>query len=193
MSDGNKSGRHQRTAAVLACVGAAMLAASFAAVPVYRLICEATGLNGTTQRVSSASSRVSERTITVHFDANTAGGMAWQFGPEQRQMTVRLGETSIGVFRAHNPTDRTITGSATFNVTPEIAGRYFDKIQCFCFDLQTLAAGETAEMQVVFYVDPDIVKEPGAEDIHDITLSYTFFESPQRSSAAAVPVARKGT
>jgi len=166
----------------------AMLGASYAAVPLYKLICRATGINGTTQRVTgNATAKVLDRTVTIHFDANTGAGLAWRFSPDAEQMTVHIGETAMAFFTALNTSDHTITGSATYNVTPEIAGLYFNKIQCFCFNAQTLKAGERAEMPVVFYVDPSIADEAGAKGLHDITLSYTFFEAPNPAvpSAAA--------
>ena len=184
--------RHRLVASVLFAVIAAMIGASYAAVPIYRLICQATGLNGTTQRVAGNASGILDRTVTVHFDANTGAGMPWQFKPLQSSVTVRLGETTMAYFAASNPADHAVSGNATFNVTPEIAGRFFDKIQCFCFSQQTLKAGEHVEMPVVFFVDPALVKEPGAEDIRDITLSYTFFETPEgpAPAVAAAPIAK---
>ena len=184
--------RHRLVSAGLVLAYAAMLGAAYAAVPIYKLICQATGLNGTTQRVGGNGGKILDRTITVHFDANLGAGMPWQFTPVRSAMTVRIGETSMAYFSAYNPTDHTVSGNATYNVTPEIAGRYFDKIQCFCFNQQTLKAGERVEMPVTFYVDPAIVKEPGAEDIGDITLSYTFFETPATGapSAAVTPRAK---
>ncbi len=181
--------RHRLVAAVLFAVFFGMVGAAYAAVPIYRLICAATGLNGTTRRVERNGTQVLDRKITVHFDANTGAGMPWEFKPLQAALTLRIGETSMAYFSAYNPANRSISGNATFNVTPEIAGRYFDKIQCFCFNQQTLTAGERVELPVVFYVDPAIIKEPGAENITDITLSYTFFATPD-GDAPAVAVAR---
>ena len=180
------SWRDGSLAAGLVGVFCAMLGASYAAVPLYKLLCQATGINGTTQRVAgNASVKVLARTITVHFDANTGGAMPWQFKPEAEHISVHVGETTMAYFTAYNPADHAITGSATYNVTPEIAGRYFDKIQCFCFNLQTLKAGEQAEMPVTFYIDPAIANEAGAANIRDITLSYTFFEAPQPAAPSA--------
>jgi cytochrome c oxidase assembly protein subunit 11 len=175
-------------AAALVGVFAVMLGAAYAAVPLYKLICQATGINGTTQRVTgNTAGKVLDRTITIHFDANTGGGLAWQFKPDAESVTVHVGETAMAFFNATNTSSRAITGSATYNVTPEIAGLYFNKIQCFCFNQQTLKAGERAEMPVVFYVDPAIMREHGADGIRDITLSYTFFEAPA-SPAPSVAV-----
>jgi cytochrome c oxidase assembly protein subunit 11 len=186
------AGRHRLVAGVLVAVFAGMVGAAYAAVPIYKLICQATGLNGTTQRVGANGVKILDRKITVHFDSNTGADMPWEFKPLQRDLTVRIGETSMAYFSAYNPTGKTISGNATFNVTPEIAGRFFDKIQCFCFNQQTLKAGERVEMPVVFFVDPAIVTEPGAEDIHDITLSYTFFATPDgpAPAVAASPITK---
>ena len=182
----SKNWRDMAVAAGLVGVFLAMLGASYAAVPLYKLICQATGINGTTQRVASnAAGKVLDRIVTVHFDANTGGGMVWRFKPEAEHMDVHVGETVIAYFTATNPADHTISGSATFNVTPEIAGRYFDKIQCFCFNQQTLKAGETAEMPVTFYIDPAIVNEASADGVRDITLSYTFFQTPTAAPPSA--------
>ena len=177
-------------AAGLVAVFVAMMGAAYAAVPLYKLICAATGINGTTQRVTSNPGKALARTMTIHFDANTGGSMPWHFKPDVEQMTVHVGETTIAYFSAVNPTDHVISGSATYNITPEIAGKYFDKIQCFCFTRQTLKAGERAEMPVIFYVDPAIMNEASANDIKDLTLSYTFFEThaPAAPNAAASTV-----
>jgi len=177
-----------KVAAALVGVFCLMLGASYAAVPLYKFVCAATGINGTTQRVAgNAGGQVLDRMVTVHFDANTGGGMAWEFKPVAEHVTVHIGETTMAYFTAYNPADRTISGSATFNVTPEITGRYFDKIQCFCFNQQTLGPHERAELPVTFYVDPAIVGEHGADNVRDITLSYTFFETqaPAAPTAAA--------
>ena len=191
--------RDLAVAAGLVGVFAVMLGASYAAVPLYKFICKATGINGTTQRVAgNAGGRVLDRTMTIHFDANTGGGLAWQFKPLAEHMTVHVGETAMAYFSATNTSSRAITGSATYNVTPEIAGLYFDKIQCFCFTQQTLNAGEHVEMPVTFYVDPAIANERSADNLRDLTLSYTFFEAPAPAapSAAATgapPVKIKGS
>lgn len=169
--------RHRTSAILLSLAAAAMLGLAFAAVPIYRLVCQATGYGGTTQRVTSGSAVVADKVITVRFDANVAPGMPWEFHPDVPSMDVRIGETVIAYFKAHNPTSARVSGQAVFNVTPEIAGQFFNKLQCFCFTQQTLQAGETTEMPVSFYVDPDILKEPGAEDVNVITLSYTFYRA----------------
>lgn len=181
MIDGEESKastpRHGRLAVLLAFVAFGMLGLAFAAVPLYRLMCQVTGYAGTVQRAAAPSTSQSDRIITIRFDANTANGLAWRFAPERTSMDVRLGENALAFYRAQNTSAAPLSGVATFNVTPEIAGAYFNKIQCFCFDQQTLKAGEAVEMPVSFFVDPALLDEPGGADIKEITLSYTFYPS----------------
>lgn len=160
-----------------ACVAffAGMIGMAYASVPLYRLFCQITGYGGTTQRAETYADRVLDRTITIRFDANTAGGLPWQFQPAAREITGRIGETMQATYKAVNRYNTPTYGRATFNVTPEMAGAYFNKVECFCFTDTTLAPGETLDMPVVFYVDPDIVDVPELKDIRTITLSYTFF------------------
>lgn len=171
------SRRHARVGIVLSLVAAGMLGLAFAAVPLYRLMCQVTGYAGTVQRATAASTSVSDRVVTIRFDANIANGLAWRFEPEKTSIDVKLGENMLAFFRATNTSSAPLSGVATFNVTPEIAGGYFNKVQCFCFDQQTLKAGETVEMPVSFFVDPALLDEPGGADIKEITLSYTFYPS----------------
>ena len=152
-----------------------MVGAAYASVPLYKLFCQVTGYGGTTQRVEQYSDKVLDRTITVRFDTNTSGGIPWQFAPVQRDITMKIGETVQVKFRATNLFDRPTAGRATFNVSPEMAGAYFNKMECFCFTDTTLKAGETLDMPVVFYVDPAIVDVPELKDVRTITLSYTMF------------------
>jgi cytochrome c oxidase assembly protein subunit 11 len=176
------------TSASLVAVVIVMGGLSYAAVPLYKAFCQLTGLGGTTQRADAAPGAVGERRITVSFDANVGRGLAWDFRPAQRQVTVRVGEETLAFYRAHNPTARPIAGSATFNVTPPTAGVYFSKVECFCFTEQTLRPGETVMMPVSFFVDPAILADRNLDGITDITLSYTFFEQKddkRRVSAAA--------
>ena len=165
----------QRTALMLALIALAMIGLGFASVPLYRLFCEATGLNGTTQRGLKAPGAISGKTMTIRFDANHAPGLPWSFKPEQPLQGVTIGEREQAIFVAHNNGSKPITGTATFNVTPVQAGKYFTKIQCFCFTQQTLQPGETARMPVIYYVDPKILNDPDANDVEEITLSYTFY------------------
>lgn len=161
--------------AVLAAV-AGMVGLSYAAVPLYNLFCRVTGYNGTTQVATALPPNVLDRTVTVKFDAGTGGGLHWNFGPEERQVRVRLGERALTAYRARNLSDRPVTGTALYNVTPLKVGKYFQKIECFCFAEQVLGAGQAATLPVVFYIDPAMDSDPEMRDIKVITLSYTFFE-----------------
>ncbi len=155
---------------------AGMVGLSFAAVPLYQIFCQTTGYAGTTQRGTGPADKVLDRTISVRFDANVSPGLDWSFHPAQNKINLKIGENVIAFYKAVNHSDKRITGSATFNVTPELAGSYFVKIDCFCFTEQTLDPGQHADMPVSFYVDPAIVDDPEAKTIEEITLSYTFFK-----------------
>lgn len=155
-----------------------MASLSFAAVPFYRWFCQVTGFGGTTSVAESESDVILDQTITVRFDASLSGGMPWTFTPVAREMTLRIGETGLAFYEAHNPTDRVVAGSASYNVTPDAAGGYFSKIACFCFEEQLLQPGDTVLMPVSFYVDPAIVEDREGKFVHTITLSYTFYEIP---------------
>ncbi|MET3793087.1 cytochrome c oxidase assembly protein [Aquamicrobium terrae] len=152
-----------------------MVGMAYAAVPLYTLFCQVTGYGGTTQRVTQYSDRVLDRDITIRFDANTAGGVPWKFAPVDRSVTVKIGETAQAHYTATNLAPKPTGGRATFNVTPEAAGAYFNKVECFCFTDTTLASGETMDMPVIFFVDPDIVDAPELKNVKTITLSYTMF------------------
>jgi cytochrome c oxidase assembly protein subunit 11 len=166
--------RQTRTA-MLAVIGICfMTGLAFASVPLYRLFCQVTGLNGTTQRGERAPGAVNHR-VTVDFDANVNAKLPWVFKPESPRETVDIGARDMVFFTARNQANHPITGTATFNVTPAQAGKYFTKIQCFCFTQQTLQPGETQRMPVIFYVDPKILDDPDARDVDTITLSYTFY------------------
>lgn len=180
--------RNHRTMIRLLGVVAVMGAAAWAAVPFYDWFCRTTGYGGTTQRAAAGSEEILDRTIEIRFDANVDKGMPWQFRPVERRMTVKIGETGLAFYEAWNPTDRPIAGTAVFNVAPDVAGAYFDKIQCFCFTEQVLAPGERIDMPVSFYVDPDIARNPDTARIHTITLSYTFYEAEMPKEETAPPV-----
>ena len=167
------------TAVVLVAVVGGMVGLSYASVPLYRLFCQVTGFGGTTKIAAAPDSTgpSSARTITIRFDANVNPALPWQFRPEQLQMEVRAGEPTLAFYKAVNQSDETITGTATYNVTPYKAGIYFSKIQCFCFTEQRLAAHQSADMPVQFFVDPEIFKDPNTQDVTTITLSYTFFRA----------------
>ena len=180
------------TALLLVSVVAAMVGLSFASVPLYRLFCQATGFGGTTQRAAAAPAEKAAAVLTVRFDAETAPDLGWEFRPLQRAITVHPGEERQIFYRAVNKTTAPTTGSASYNVTPAKAGIYFDKLQCFCFTEQHLAAGESADMGVVFFVDPDILTDPNTSDVRTITLSYTMFRAhqparPTASTASPAP------
>jgi len=162
-----------------------MAGLTYAAVPLYRIFCQKTGYNGTPTRAAKAPDKTVDRVITVRFDANVTPGMPWTFEPVQRTMDVKVGETALAFYRAHNLSDKPVTGSATFNVAPDAAGGYFSKIQCFCFTEQTLKPGESVEMPVSFFVDPSIMQDRDAETVHDIYLSYTFYPTVAKSGAKA--------
>ena len=152
-----------------------MAGMAYAAVPLYEMFCKVTGYGGTTQRVEQASDVILDRKIKVRFDANTAPGLAWTFEPVQREVEMRIGETVQIMYKARNMASGPATGQASFNVTPQAAGAYFNKVQCFCFTETTLKPGEEMEMPVVFFVDPEIVEPVETKGIHTITLSYTFY------------------
>jgi cytochrome c oxidase assembly protein subunit 11 len=175
------------TATVLASLILAMVGLTAAAVPLYRLFCEATGYGGTTQRTEAAPERQLDQTIEVRFNADVAHDLPWRFTPVEHAVEVRLGEQHLAFYRAHNAGDRPITGTATFNVTPFKAGAYFSKIACFCFEEQTLQGGETMDMPVSFYVDPAILEDPDTRDVRAITLSYTFFAREDGDDRASEP------
>jgi len=165
-----------------------MIGMAYAAVPLYAMFCRITGYGGTTQRVEQYSDRVLDREVTVRFDANVAG-VPWDFKPVERQMTMKIGETALAHYTATNIFPTPTAGRATFNVTPQMAGAYFNKVECFCFTDTTLKPGETLDMPVVFYVDPDIADVPELKNITTITLSYTFFPIEVEKPVATAPQA----
>ncbi|MBY5972844.1 cytochrome c oxidase assembly protein [Ferrimonas balearica] len=162
-----------------------MGALAWAAVPAYNYFCAVTGFGGVTQEADAGSDHILDRTIKVRFDASTERDMAWDFKPVQRQVELKIGETGLAFYEAHNPTDRPIAGQASYNVTPYEAGGFFTKIDCFCFTEQVLMPGETVEMPVTFYVDPEMVEDRDAKYIHTITLGYTFYEIDMPEGYAA--------
>jgi cytochrome c oxidase assembly protein subunit 11 len=166
--------RNTKTALLMALIVAAMIGLAFASVPLFRIFCEATGFAGTPQRADKAPGAVAGQ-VGVRFDANVHPGLPWRFEPEQTTVRVKPGARTQIFYRAQNLSAKTITGQAVFNVSPDQVGKYFKKIQCFCFTEQTLKAGETKDMPVVFFVDPAIKQDPDTEDIDEITLSYTFY------------------
>jgi cytochrome c oxidase assembly protein subunit 11 len=188
--DINKQRSNRAIAAACVAFFGAMVAMSYAAVPLYKLFCQVTGYGGTTQRVEQYSHTILDRTIKIRFDANTSGNLPWEFRPAQREVTMRIGETAQIAYTAQNRFNVPTFGRASFNVTPELAGAYFNKVECFCFTDTELKPGETIEMPVVFYVDPEIVNQPEFRNIKTITLSYTFFPVAGESPAAGAPQAQ---
>ena len=187
-SDNTQNEKRDRKGLVaLSLVGlvAGMVGLSFAAVPLYRIFCQTTGYAGVPRQADATPGTVLDRTITIRFDANVDRKLPWTFEPVQRVMDVKIGESNLAFFRATNNTDKPVTGSAGFNVAPDIAGRYFTKIECFCFTKQRLAAGESIEMPVTFFVDPTIVDNESAKNISEITLSYTFYLNDDPSDVVA--------
>ena len=174
---------HNRVAAMCAGGVLAMLCAAYAAVPLYKLYCQVTGSGGTTQRAEKPSDVVLDRKITVRFDANVSKDMPWTFEPVQRTMVVKIGDTALAFYKATNTSDQAVKGTAMFNVSPDVAGVHFNKIECFCFKEQTLQPGQSVEMPVSFFLDPKMVEDRDTAGLQNVTLSYVFYPS-ERTAAA---------
>ena len=172
--NGDRLSRHQVVAVWCVCLVAAMTGLSFAAVPLYDMFCRVTGFGGTTQRADANTNVPLNKTMVIRFDANTSRGIDWRFKPVTSTTDVRIGETSTAYYVAENTGATAVTGVASFNVSPSAAGAYFNKIECFCFQEQTLQPGQRIDMPVMFYVDPEILKDRDSRNIREITLSYTF-------------------
>jgi cytochrome c oxidase assembly protein subunit 11 len=179
-----RSRRNVVLAGTLGTVIAGMLGLSFGAVPLYRVFCQVTGYGGTPQIGGVASGPASERRMVIRFNADTDADLPWRFAPEQKQVTVKLGDEQLAFFEAKNESDAMISGTAVYNVTPEKVGKYFHKTACFCFNEQILQAGEDTHMPVTFFVDPELASDPSTADVTTITLSYTFFRSVSSKRAA---------
>jgi cytochrome c oxidase assembly protein subunit 11 len=184
-----RSNRNKTTVLLLGAVILGMAGLSFASVPLYRLFCQVTGYGGTTQRAASVPAEIAEAIVTVRFDAAIAPDLAWEFRPLVSEVRLHPGEQREVFYRATNRSAEPVTGTATFNVTPAKSGIYFDKLQCFCFTEQRLMPGESRDMGVVFFVDPDLLQDPGTRDVRTITLSYTMFRAHGNDvpSASASP------
>lgn len=178
-------------AGVCGVVVAVMVGAAYAAVPLYDWFCRSTGFGGTTQVAAQAPERILDRTIAVRFDSNVAPGLPWKFEPEQNEIRVRIGEVTTVHYKVTNLAARETHGQASYNVTPLTVGGYFNKINCFCFTEQTMKAGETREMAVVFYIDPSIAEDREQAGLNTITLSYTFYR--QREPARPVAEADRNS
>ena len=172
---------------------AAMVGAAYAAVPLYNWFCRTTGFAGTPRIASTAPARMLDRTLKIRFDANVAGGLPWQFEPERSTIEVRIGEVVSVNYRVTNLVARDTIATASYNVSPATVGAYFTKINCFCFSEQRLRAGEQRDMTVVFFVDPEIVKDAEQDGLDSITLSYTMYQERQpqapQPQGAEVPAA----
>jgi len=182
-----------RILAVLALMTAGMGGLAYASVPLYELFCRVTGYGGTTQVAEAPSGAVADRTVTVRFDASVNPALLWAFQPAQRALTVKAGENKLAFYSAENTSDETVVGTATFNVTPNKAGVYFNKVECFCFTEQVLKPGQRIDMPVSFFIDPEIVDDPNLADVTTITLSYTFFRANDQSAAERVEQASVNT
>ncbi len=167
--------KNTSTALSLLMIVVGMVMLSYASVPLYRIFCNVTGFGGTTTTSIEPSKVMTDRDITVRFDATVFQGLPWKFEAEQKLIKGKVGENELVFFRATNLSDKPTTGTATYNVTPHKVGEYFAKIQCFCFEEQTLQPGETVEMPVSFYIDPELLNDDDAQEVTTITLSYTFF------------------
>ena len=191
----NTEQQNGRVALRLVGVVVFMGALAWAAVPFYDWFCRVTGYGGTTNVAEAGSDVVLDEYITVRFDANTERGMPWTFRPMVREMTLRIGETGLMFYEAHNPSDVPVAGTASYNVAPDLAGYYFSKIECFCFTEQVLQPGERVEMPVSFFVDPELVEDRDAGRIREITLSYTFYQTelPEEQAALTAPAAAPAT
>lgn len=189
-----KIDRNTRLAWMMVGVVGCMLGLAYAAVPLYQAFCKATGFAGTPLVAQSDDRPVIARTVTVRFDTNVDINMPWRFEPVQRSVDVHLGEEKLVYFRATNVSQRPIVGTAAFNVTPERTAGWFNKVQCFCFTEQLLKPGQSIDMPVVFFVDPDMDKDRRYADINTITLSYTFFEAKtERAKSLIGGLAADGT
>lgn len=191
MSAGTASA-NRRVGLAAGLMAVAMIGVAYAAVPLYRLFCQVTGFGGTTQVAVAAPSAtqlaaVAGRSIKIRFDSNVAPGLDWRFRPKANEVSIPIGEKRLAFYTATNGSNAPVTGRAVFNVSPDVAGRYFIKIDCFCFTEQTLKAGETVDMPVTYYVDPAIMDDPVARKIDEITLSYTFYpvDKPEQVTLSA--------
>ncbi len=186
---------NRRVAILSALFAITMIGAAYAAVPLYRLFCQVTGFGGTTGVAEAApAAAVPGSSINVRFDANVGGGLPWRFKPKANAVTIRIGEKRLAFYTSSNLSDQPVTGMAGFNVTPDVAGRYFKKIDCFCFTEQTLAPGETVDMPVSYYIDPAIMDDPIASKVSEITLSYTFYpvDKPVGEQVSAATIRTTG-
>jgi len=180
-----KAGRNVRLALVCTAVFAGMVGAAYASVPLYKAFCQLTGFDGTVRQASAAPSRVLDRKLTIRFDANVRD-LPWTFTPDQVSQELKIGDTGLAFFRVTNNGSMPLTGRASYNVVPESAGLYFQKLECFCFSDQTIAPGATVEFPVVYFVDPKFADDFETKGAQEVTLSYTFFPSTEKKTQAAL-------
>jgi len=184
--------RNGKVALICATAFFGMIGAAYAAVPLYKLFCQATGFDGTVRKAQVAPSRILDRKVTIRFDANIRE-LPWQFQTLQASQDIRIGDTGLAFFKVTNPTDKPQTGRALYNVVPESAGPYFQKLECFCFSSQTIQPHQTVEFPVVYFVDPQFADDPETKGKNEITLSYTFFpavDDGKKEKVAAVATPR---
>jgi cytochrome c oxidase assembly protein subunit 11 len=179
----------------LATTAVVMLGMAYAAVPLYDTFCRVTGFGGTTNVAATASVETIDRIIVIRFDANVNGGLPWEFKPKKQEVVLKVGDNAVAYFQARNLGERAFTGTAVFNVTPQKAGQYFSKVECFCFSEQTLTPGAAADLPVAFFVDPEIASDRNLDDVTTITLSYTFYpdEPYERAEKLAGSIAVRGS
>ena len=187
MASDRASRRNTRLALVCVVVGIAMTGAAFAAVPLYRAFCQATGFAGAVPRATHAPSTILKQTLTVRFDTNVRG-LPWKFTADQQSQSLRLGESGLAFFTVTNTSDQPLTGRAAYNVSPQLAGAYLRKIKCFCFDDQTIAPHTTLHFPVVYFVDPKFAADPDTKGYSDVTLSYTFFPVTKAATNSVQPL-----
>jgi cytochrome c oxidase assembly protein subunit 11 len=183
MAHPSQQQRNLRVLMMLVGVVAGMTGLAYASVPLYRLFCQVTGFGGTPQRAAAAPTEISDRIVRVTFTADVAAGLGWKFQPLQRNLELKVGENKLAFYVAENLESKPVTGRATFNVSPEIFGPYFSKIECFCFTEQTLQPGQRIEMPVSFFIDPAVLDDPALRKLNDVTLSYTFFRAADDDAA----------
>ena len=184
MSAPAKRRRMGMTAAIAVAAVVGMTGLAFAAVPLYGMFCRATGYGGTTQTARAAPTHILDRTIEVRFDTNVSSDLPIEFAPDQSAQRLKIGATGLAFFRVRNISDHPVTAVAAYNVTPQKVGIYFNKLECFCFEPHELAPGETAELPVVYFVDPELASDPTTREVQTVTLSYTFFRSVNEANAA---------
>ena len=182
-----------RTLVVLGVFVAGMGGLAYASVPLYEIFCRVTGYGGTTQVAAIESDQVIDRVMKIRFDSNVNPALGWAFDPVVKSMELKVGENALAFYQAENQSDETIVGTATFNVTPDKAGLFFNKVDCFCFTEQVLKPGQKVDMPVTFFIDPSIVEDPNLDDVTTITLSYTFFRSQDQSATKRIVQARSET